>query len=623
VHKKSSNFRLLTLLILGIAFRGLLGIISAQAAGDPSGSIWLALQAVGTPTITPSQNAAAFPSVTSTITPNPGLLFPISAKTEVYAFVQAPIGPVSHPYVILTSFASIARTESVILRGFINSQEFICTDSPCAIDLEGSSRLVFRAYTSDGESSEEVIASVSVKSDPQGYLVTIDSVSQFTSFVDSCSLIWGVRNEENARWASFVQFPYELNTKKTLHTLARNLILNGIVDTSSCEYGGLSAGLDWPTGCGLEKATSEMIAWQNQFDEYIWLASKNQNVPPKVLKSLIEFESQFWPGNSRFYLDEYGLGQINQLGVDVLLRNDPSVFQKYCASVLGDCTIPYLSLDSFKQELIRGAVVQSADASCPSCQYGLDLDKARDSVSLIASLLKANCQQVDTILSVPYKPDKDVDAATATSAVATVAAGGSLPGPGYEDYWRFTLLSYHSGVSCFQASVYDTRESGLPVTWENLELHLNCKGGDDYVNGLFDNLYVFDTYLYQPGDADKAVVAPTIVPTRTPLPTPTVYISTAKVNVQVYVDRNGNGEFDPGEGVNGMSVRLTVENEQEINLRTENGLVVFDMTGYRPGSGIVVSLPGLYRSESFLLPQTEDVDITFKFDQPALPTIIP
>ena len=614
---------MLSLLILGIAFRGLLGIISAQAAGDPSSSIWSALQSIGTPTVTPSLTATTFPSVTSTITPNSGLLFPISAKTEVYAFIQAPVGPVSQPYVILTSFASIAKTESVTLRGFVNSQEFICTDSPCAINLEGSSRLVFRAFTGSGESSEEVIASVSVNSDPQGYLVTIDSVSQFTSFVDSCSLIWGLRDEENARWDSFVQFPYELNTRKTLHTLARNLILNGIVDTSSCEYGGLSVGLDWPTGCGLEKATSAMIEWQNQFDEYIWFASRDQNVPPKVLKSLIELESQFWPGNSRFYLDEYGLGQINQLGVDVLLRNDSSVFQKYCASVLGDCAIPYLSLDASKQALIRGAVVQSIDATCPTCQYGLDIDIARDSVSLIASLLKANCQQVDTILSIPYKPDEDVDAATATAVVATVAAGGSLPGADYEDYWRFTFLAYHSGVSCFQASVLETRENGLPVTWENLEDHLNCKGGGDYVNGLFNNLYAFDTYLYQPGGADKVVVAPTIVPTRTPLPTPTVYISSSKVNVQVYMDRNGNGTFDPDEGLNGMSVRLTVENNEELNLRTENGVVVFDMTGYRPGSGIVVSLPGLYRSESFLLPQTGDVDITFKFDQPALPTVIP
>jgi hypothetical protein len=621
VHKKNSNSFFLVFLILGVLFRGLLGAFSVQAVGDPSKGLLPFAQSDST--VTATSTFTPLPSVTLTASLVPGFFSPFSPGVKVYAFVQAPVGTVSRPYVVLNAFASINRAESVFLRGYVNSQEFICTETPCAVDLDGSSRLVFRAYTSTGESSDEVIASVNVTSDPNGYLVAIDSVSQFTSFVDSCSVAWGLQDEENARWDSFVQFPYQLNTKRTLHTLARNLILNGIVDASSCEYGGLSIGLDWPTGCGLELSSRTMIDWQNQFDEYIWLASKDQGVPPKILKSLIQLESQFWPGNSRFYLDEIGLGQINQLGVDVLLRNDPSVYQRVCPTVLASCSTPYVSLEPSQQALVRGALIQSVDATCPGCQYGLDFDKAKDSISLIASLLRANCQQVDTILNIPYKPDEDVDAATATAAVATVAAGGTLPGADYEDYWRFTFLSYHSGISCFQASVNDTREAGLPITWENLEKYLNCKGGDDYVNGIFDNLYSFDSYLYQAGDLGTVFVAPTIIPTRTPVPTPTVYISTSVVRVKVYIDRNGNGSPDQNEWIDGMSVRLIVDNKQEINLRTENGVAVFDMNGYRPGAGIVVSLPGLYRSESFLLPEQGDVDVTFKFDQPALPTIIP
>ena len=623
MQKKNSNSRLLSLLILGVVFRGLLGIVSVQAAGDPLGAIRFAQQNSATSTVTPTPTTTSLPSMTLTGSPIPGQLSLLSPATVVYAFIQAPSGYVPSPYVILTSFASIARTESVSLRGYVNSQEFLCTDSPCAIELDGSSRLVFRAFTSSGESSEEVIASVSVSSDSQGYLVNIDSVSQFTSFVDSCSLVWGMRDEQNAVWDSFVQFPYQLNTKKTLHTLARSLILNGIVDTSGCEYGGLSIGLDWPTGCGLEKASGAMIEWQNQFDEYIWLASRDQGIPPKILKSLIELESQFWPGNSRFYLDEFGLGQINQLGVDVLLRNDPSIYRKICPSVLTDCAVPYVSLEPSQQALIRGALIQSVDATCPACLYGLDIDKAKDSVSLIASLLRANCQQVDSILSIPYKPDEDVDAATATAVAATVAAGGSMPGADYEDYWRFTFLSYHSGISCFQTAVNNTREAGLPVIWENLEKHLDCKGGSDYVNGIFDNLSTFDNYLSQPGDSRKVILAPTIIPTRTPVATPTVYISTAVIKVQVFMDRNGNGLPDQNEWIDGMSVLLKTSGGDQVETRTENGIAIFDMDGYRPGLGIDISLPGLYRSEDFILPEQGEIVITFKFDQPALPTILP
>jgi hypothetical protein len=143
------------------------------------------------------------------------------------------------------------------------------------------------------------------------------------------------------------------------------------------------------------------------------------------------------------------------------------------------------------------------------------------------------------------------------------------------------------------------------------------------VNGLMNNLFAFDLYLYQTIDTEKILVAPTLIPTRTPVPTPTVYISSAVVKVQVYMDRNGNGTPEQDEWINGMSVLLTTSNGDQINLRTENGIAIFDMNGYRPGLAIDVSLPGLYRNEGFILPQQGDIDITFKFDQPALPTIIP
>jgi hypothetical protein len=371
------------------------------------------------------------------------------------------------------------------------------------------------------------------------------------------------------------------------------------VDASDCPAGGLNSGLTWPTACGLERASSEMIKWQNQFDEYIWLASKDYGIPPKVLKSLIELESQFWPGNSRFYLDEIGLGQINQLGVDVLLRRDPFLYQETCSKVLSDCSEPYVRLGPEEQALIRGAVVKSVDASCPTCAYGVDLDKAKNSIALIANLLRANCQQVDTILGA------DISDAT------------------YDDLWRFTLGTYHSGVSCFQTAVTETRDNNKPITWENLKNELKCGRGPDYVNGLMDNLFVFDQYLDQGLDVGSVTVVPTIVPTQTPIPTPTVYVSSSIVKVRVYIDRNGNGTPEQNEWLDGVSVQLRTTSNELLETRTANGFAMFDMRGYAPGLGIDVSLPGLYRSENFILPEQGEVVITFRFDQPVLPTILP
>lgn len=628
MRKKNRHSSFLILLMLGIGLPGFIGIFGVQAKAVSSHREMIAsiLQIAGTATPTLLQ-------ATSTLLATPSAELPLSNLNPsglfspgLQAFIQAPNGLVSEPYVILTAFSSLPRTESVTIRGFVNTREFICTQFPCKINIQGDSRFVFSAFTDSGATSEEVIASVRVSQNQNGYIVTIDSVSQFTTFTDACSLTWGVPDETNATWDSFVQFPYQLNTKKTLHTLATQLILNGIVDTRDCPAGGLSLSLNWPTACGLERASSAMIDWQNQFDDYIWLASKNYGVPPKILKTLIELESQFWPGNSRFYLDEYGLGQLNQLGVDVLLRRDPALYQKVCSGVLSDCARPYQSLEPSQQALIRGAVVQLADASCATCDYGIDLDKAKESVSLIAMLLRANCQQVDVILDLAAKAhfDEDADAATATAAVATAtASGGGLSKTTYEDLWRFTFVAYHSGLSCLQTAVNAVEKANLPVTWENVSSEFKCKGAEDYANGFMGNLFSFDLYLFQFSEADTEIAAPTFVPTRTPIPTPTVFISTAQIRVQVFMDRNNNGTPEDGEWIDGMTVLLTTSTNEQATQRTQNGLTVFDMTGFTPGINITVSLPGLYRSESFVLPNEGEVAVTFVFEQPALPTLLP
>jgi hypothetical protein len=621
-RKRHSFFAIL--LVLGIGIPGSIGIfVATTKAFAEQVEFQNGIQAA-TATITPTftQQVLAPLSPTSGSLSSGELATP-AGPTTLYAYIQAPSGPLPGPYVIIKAFSSRPSSEAITIRGFFNSEEFVCASSSCVINLEGSSRFDFRAYSESGAVSQEVIASVSVSRGQTGYQVNIDSVNQFTTFRNACANSWGVYDQDSVAWDDFVQFPYELNSKKTLHTLATQLLLNGIVDANGCPMGGLSIGLNWPTACGLERAETKMLEWQNQYDEYIWLASRDEGVPPRILKTMIEIESQFWPGNQRFYVDEFGLGQINQLGIDVLLRRDPTLYQQVCPGVLADCTHPYLSLTGPEQAMIRGAVVKLTDATCPTCDFGLDLNKAKASISLLAKVIVANCQLVDTVLRTEVTPDEDVVAATATAAIATARAGGENPDSRYEDLWRFTLVSYHSGPSCLQQAVIGTKKESRTVNWDNLSKELKCKGGADYVNGFMDVLKAFDFYRYEITREDVPVPVPTIVPTRTAAPTPTVYISSATVKVQVFMDRNGNNSPDANEWIDAMTVQLTTSSNDQLTQRTQNGITVFNMAGYTPGIGVNVSLPGLYRSESFVLPEQGEVLVTFMFEQPALPTSLP
>ena len=190
----------------------------------------------GTPNAT--SGAASTQSVTvptSTVTPpvQPTHTHPSS---DLYAFIKAPEGPLSQPFVTLIAFQSIPDA-SVEIRGIVNSKEFVCNGSPCALPVLTSSTVVFRAVSDSGFSSEEISATVRVELGSDGYYVYLDTVSQFASFSDSCLRYWKVQDYSNPKWAEFVQFPYLLNTNKTLHYLATQLIIHGIVSVAGCSDG--------------------------------------------------------------------------------------------------------------------------------------------------------------------------------------------------------------------------------------------------------------------------------------------------------------------------------------------------------------------------------------------------
>jgi hypothetical protein len=559
--------------------------------------------AAGNYSVLPQQTSVSSP----THSPTPTLLVeapgtatpfgrsPIDSDQHLLAFVHAPSGLVPQPFVVLMAFESTPGV-SVEVRGYENLREFICTGFPCALPLQGSSTLRFSAYNSAGEKSPEVIATIRVESGDDGYYVIIDSVSQFSLYRDACSGIWNIRDTSDAAWSRFPESPFQLNTNKTLHLLAARLIANGIVDAQDCPFGGVGGDLNYPTGCGIERARPKMIEWQNRYDFTIWSTSLDVGIPPRILKTLIDYESQYWPANARFYLDEFGLGQINQLGIDVLLRQDPTFYHQVCPTVFSDCSLPYTSLDPAAQAIIRGAVINSIDAACPTCEYGLDLEKANQSIPLIAQLLRANCQMVDYL---------------------------GKPSVTYEDMWKYTLATYHSGFSCVRDAVRVARENKETEDWETVSSHISCRGTKRYVDGFWGSLVTFDSYLVHTSPLELAYAVPTFLPTPTPILAPTEIPSTAQISVRVYMDINGNGMPEENELLDGIAVDLVVRGEEVFSSVTRNGEVVFQPTGFPPGTDVFVRLPGLYREHFFSLPADGIVQIDFVFTAPIIPGELP
>jgi hypothetical protein len=74
--------------------------------------------------------------------------------------------------------------------------------------------------------------------------------------------------------------------------------------------------------------------------------------------------------------------------------------------------------------------------------------------------------------------------------------------------------------------------------------------------------------------------------------------------------------------VDNVQVNLDVNGTTRIMV-TQQGEVIFDLTGLTIGSRGKVSLPGLYRSAPIVIPESGDLPIVFIFIKPVLPTRLP
>ena len=118
--KKHRSF-FAVLLLLGIGIPGSIGIFVAQgrAVAEQAGASNI-VQVAGTST--PSLASTQLPDATLALT---STSIPLSNKpSHIYAYVQAPSGALTAPYVILKAFSSRPTLkEAISIRGFFNSQE--------------------------------------------------------------------------------------------------------------------------------------------------------------------------------------------------------------------------------------------------------------------------------------------------------------------------------------------------------------------------------------------------------------------------------------------------------------------------------------------------------------------
>ncbi len=382
------------------------------------------------------------------------------------------------PILVLQGQEPLPNEQILRVEGTVDGTPFTC-DPTCKLELQSTDAdglsLVFWAWSSYGDSSPVFTAQVRVAQESGG------NPDQPSWYIDVMSSQWqGVRNAScSVTWDSFppvggppawLSSPREANELTSdipYNYLAANLILQGVVDASSCADGGLL-----PDGganaCGQEAARDAVAQWQNQFDSLIITTSEETGVPAQLLKNLFARESQFWPGVFKASLDA-GLGQLTENGADTTLLWNPSFYGGFCALVLPyeRCAKGYVYLEPDEQQALRQALVASVNATCEDCALGIDLSRANFSVGVFAHTLIASCEQTAQVIE-----------NTVGQAPNSVAS--------YEDLWRMTLVNYNAGPGCLSLTLNDAWTKEHALTWDVLSRHFTpvCDPARTYVDDI-------------------------------------------------------------------------------------------------------------------------------------------
>jgi len=280
----------------------------------------------------------------------------------------------------------------------------------------------------------------------------------------TCQMAYGLTPSAIPDWLMPVSGNTNLATANRYDVLAAELLLSGLVDGSTCPAQGLNPDGS-ANGCGIELTHDQVLTWQNQFDSVILSSSQAAELPPKVVKAVIAVESQFWPA-ANWTRGEIGLGQMTGYGADLVLMWRPDYYQSICRQAFGgkSCSSQYQFLDSSTQLLLRGLVLKEIDATCLSCEGGVDFEKGKQAVQVLTETLNASCLQSTRVIYL----------ATGKSPAVLLS---------FEDYWRLVLANYHAGAGCVYQAL---RKTGNPNSWNSIAANFSsgCASGAEYIRRI-------------------------------------------------------------------------------------------------------------------------------------------
>ena len=269
-------------------------------------------------------------------------------------------------------------------------------------------------------------------------------------------------------WLRIDASPEELATSRRYDLLAGKLLYTGIVDGSTCPSYGLNPDGS-PNGCGIELTQNAVNTWQNQYDPWIATQSARNGVPARVVKAVVAVESQFWPG-SDWGKGEIGLGQMTEFGADLLLTWQADRYRQVCQQAFGEatCAQPYQYLEYGQQAALRGSLIRSIDATCASCEGGIDLAKGEQQIQMLAEALSASCRQTGYLFR----------RATGNSPSVSVS---------YEDFWKAVLTNYHAGSGCLLQAI---QSAGSRKSWPAIAAAFprGCLSGAEYVRRIEEQI---------------------------------------------------------------------------------------------------------------------------------------